>query len=407
MRILIVCQYFWPEPFNITQISEGLAEQGHDITVLTGIPNYPQGKFYEGYKPFKPLHESKGSIKIIRLPIISRGSSKGLRLALNYFSYILSGCLLGPWLCRGNYDVIYVYGLSPLLQALPAILLKKLKRIPLVLNVQDLWPESLSATGVVPAESWITKAVAKVVRFIYRRCDKILVQSRGFIRSVETHGADLAKILYFPNFVSDFYQPLTVSDSAPERALLPQGFIVIFAGNIGVAQDFPTVLAAAKQLQAYSDIHFVVLGDGRQKAAVLDQIQSEGLTQVHLLGRFPETQMPQFFALSNVLLVSLADEPIFALTIPSKVQSYLACAKPIVAALNGEGATVIREAKAGVAVNSGDSAALADAIVMLYNMSAAERNALGANALAYSRINFNRTILMKQLTSVMDEVVQK
>jgi glycosyltransferase involved in cell wall biosynthesis len=115
---------------------------------------------------------------------------------------------------------------------------------------------------------------------------------------------------------------------------------VLFAGNIGVAQDFPTVLAAAKQLQAYSDIHFVILGDGRQKAAVLDQIQSEGLTQVHLLGRFPETQMPQFFALADVLLVSLADEPIFAVTIPSKVQSYLACAKPIVAALNGEGATV-------------------------------------------------------------------
>lgn len=407
MHILIVSQYFWPESFSINQLAESLVEQGNQVTVLTAIPNYPQGQFYKNYGWFKPFREQWKGINIIRAPIISRGKSKGLRLVVNYVSYVLSACLLVPFLCRKKYDVIYVYGVSPITQVLPAMLVKCFKKTPIILNVQDLWPESLSATGVVNHDSWVIKIVGKLVRFIYKHCDKILVQSKGFIDSVKSYGASPDKIIYFPNAAPDLYQPVATSTNLSEKLLLPKGFVVLFAGNIGVAQDFPTVLAAAKQLQECANIQFVIVGDGRNKDYVAEQIQQKGLEKtVHLIGRFPETQMPNFFALADVLLVSLADQAIFALTIPSKVQSYLACGKPIVAALNGEGAKVIREADAGLTVNAGDAMGLASAILSLYNRPKEELIKLGEKGLQYSKKYFNRQDLMKQLLSIMREVVK-
>lgn len=407
MHVLIVSQYFWPEAFPINDVAAGLAAAGHKVTVLTGIPNYPEGKFYKGYHWFKPVRETRAGINIARVPLISRGKSKGLRLALNYLSYVVSGCLLAPFLCREKYDVMYVYGTSPITQALPALWLKWLRKIPVVLNVQDLWPESLSATGVVTADSWVVKWVGKLVQFIYSRCDKILVQSRSFVASIKQYKVSNDKLIYLPNFISGDFYPATVSEHASERKLLPTGFIVMFAGNLGVAQDLPAVIAAAEILKTHQDIHFVLLGDGRNKATLEALVADKGLNNVHFLGRYPAKQMPHFFALADALLMSLCDEPIFALTIPSKLQAYMACGRPILAMLNGEGANIVAEADAGLVIPAGDAAGLAKAVLLLQAMDADHREQFGQNALQYSRQHFDRDRLLQQLTVELEQSAQK
>jgi len=397
MHVLIVTQYFWPEDFRINDLALGLKERGHRVTVLTGKPNYPGGKYFPGYGFFSRVHEDYHGVTVKRVPLISRGTSKGLRLVLNYFSFAFLASLLAPWLCREKYDAILVYQLSPVTVALPALLLRRLKHTPVMLWVQDLWPESLSATGAIHSPR-ILERVDRLVRYIYERCDRILIQSRSFADSIQSKGVPADKLFYFPNSAESIYRPITLPPDAPEHAKLPDGFRVMFAGNIGAAQDFETILAAAEKLKAYPDIHWVILGDGRMRSWVDDQVKDRGLSgQVHLLGRFPLETMPRFFALADILLVTLRKEPIFAYTIPGKVQSYLACARPVVAALDGEGERVIKEAEAGIAVPSGDVDALASAVLRMYRLTPEARQAMGWHGRAYFERHFDRERLLDQL----------
>lgn len=397
MNILIVTQYFWPEDFRINDLALGLKDKGHQITVLTGQPNYPGGSFFSGYGFFRKWREHYEGIEVVRVPLIPRGKGGGLRLALNYLSFVFFASLLSPFRCRGKYDVIFVYEPSPVTVGLPALLLKKLKRAPVAFWVQDLWPESLSATGAVKS-AWILKLVERLVKFIYRGCDLILVQSKAFYDPIQKLGVEMARIEYFPNSAEALYKPVTLTNDAPERAAMPDGFRVMFAGNIGVAQDFETILAAAEKLKAYPDIHWVVLGDGRMAPWVKEQITQRGLSDtVHLLGRHPVEAMPRYFALADAMLVTLKREPIFALTIPAKVQSYLACGKPIVAALDGEGASVVTEARAGLTAPAESPDALAAAILEMYRMSESDRQAMGERGLQYFETHFERNMLLARL----------
>ncbi len=397
MHVLIVTQYFWPEDFRINDLALGLKERGHQVTVLTGKPNYPGGSFFPGYSFFSPAREDYHGVDVRRVPLIPRGNGKGLRLFLNYFSFAFLASLLASWFCREKYDVIFVFEPSPVTVGLPAIVLKAIKRIPILFWVQDLWPESLSSTGAVQSPQ-ILGWVDWLVRAIYSRCDKILMSSRAFAESIRQKNVPDDKLLYFPNSAEGLYFPLVVPGDAPERRLMPAGFKIMFAGNIGAAQDFETILAAAIQLKNYPDIHWVVLGDGRRKTWVEEQVKAHGLSaQVHLLGRFPLETMPRFFALADVLLVTLRKEPIFALTIPTKVQSYLACAKPLVAALDGEGGRVIEESGAGMAVPSGDVDALASAVLRMYRMLPEERQTMGRQGRVYYERHFDRELLLDQL----------
>lgn len=179
MRILIVTQYFWPESFRINDIALGLRDKGHKVTVLTGQPNYPAGSFFPGYGFFKKIREDYNGVDVVRVPLLPRGSGGGVRLVLNYLSFAFFASILAPFRCRSGYDVIFVYEPSPITVGLPALLLKKLKHAPIMFWVQDLWPESLSATGAVRS-AWVLKLVERLVRSIYRGCDVILVQSRAF-----------------------------------------------------------------------------------------------------------------------------------------------------------------------------------------------------------------------------------
>jgi glycosyltransferase involved in cell wall biosynthesis len=300
-----------------------------------------------------------------------------------------------------------VYEPSPVLVGLPAAVLRRLKRVPMLFWVQDLWPESLSATGAVTSPR-VLGAVAKVARFIYRRCDLVLVQSRGFVDRVVGVGAEPARVRYLANWAEAFYAPLELPPDAPERAEVPDGFRVMFAGNIGKAQSLETVVEAAKRLRDRPDLHWVIVGDGHQRPWLEAEVKAHGLENtVHLLGPRPVRSMPRYLALGDALLVTLRKDPIFELTIPTKLQSYLACGRPVVAALDGEGARVVREAGAGPTCAAEDPAALADAVRRLYEASAEERRRLGASGRAYFEAHFERERLVTRTEELMREAVRE
>jgi len=400
MKILIISQYFWPENFRINDLARGLIDKGHQVTVLTGQPNYPGGQFYPGYGFFKNFKQYHEGIKIIRVPLLPRGQGRSIRLFLNYISFALSGSILGPLLCRGHFDVIFVHEPSPITVGFPAIVLKIFKKAPIIFWVLDLWPESLSATGAVKSPI-ILDGVRRVVKFIYDRCDKILVQSRGFVSRIKELSIPSEKILYFPSWAEDLYQPLSRSHNY-EIPELPRGFLVMFAGNIGVAQDFPTLLGAAEKLKSHKNIHWIIIGDGRKFDWVKEEVLNRGLSQnVHLLGRYPLEKMPSFFSKADVLLVTLKRDPIMSLTIPGKIQSYLASGRPIIAAMDGEGAQIIREAGAGMACPAENIDGLAQAVFQMSQKSLDGLKIMGEKGHQYYKENFDRLSLFDKLESWM------
>lgn len=403
MRALVLSQYFWPEGFRINDVAKSLLDTGVELEVLTGKPNYPQGVIFDGYRSWGLQNEIQQGISINRIPLLSRGRG-GVQLALNYLSFIISGILFAPWMLRKKkFDVIFVYAPSPILQAIPAIFLGWLKGCPVVLWVQDLWPESLSATGYVKNRA-VLKLVEKVVRFIYRHVDLLLVQSRAFEAPVRALASD-TPIIYYPNSVDDAFS-VAAKDEPPAIPGLDNGFSVMFAGNIGAAQAVDVIVEAASLLKEYPDIHFVVLGDGSCRMQMLDAAQQRGLSNLHLPGRFPGETMPGFMQKASALLVTLADRPIFAATVPNKVQAYLASGRPIIACLNGEGARLVREAEAGLATPAEDARSLAATVLRLYNLSPGERQKMGENGRRYYQKHFDHQHLVDELIGHLRAVSQ-
>lgn len=402
MRILVISQYFWPEEFRINDVVRGLVERGHKVTVLTSLPNYPSGKFFSGYSWTGPYRDTHGNATVIRVPVLPRRKS-GLGLAFNYLSFVLSSCLLGPFQCRGQFDSIFVYQPSPVSVGVPARLLGWLKQAPILFWIQDLWPESLSATGAVRSPI-LLRMVDALVRWIYRGCALVLVQSEAFIKPVQGKGVDDKKIRYFPNSAESIYRPKSYR-SLWQGPVLPEGFRVMFAGNLGAAQSLETILAAATHLKKYSQIKWMIVGDGRKMTWVREEIGKRGLMDcVHLLGRHPIDSMPLWFAQADVMLVTLRRAPIFSMTIPAKLQSYLACGRPVIAALDGEGARVVSAAGAGIAVPADDPVALAAAVLDLSNITSEQLAAMGARGREYFESHFDRNLLLDRLEGWLQEV---
>lgn len=405
VRILIVTQYFWPENFRINDLAVGMTERGHHVTVLTGIPNYPNGRFFDGYGYLKKRRECFAGVNVIRMPIFARGSANGVRLILNYLSFAISSCVAALFL-RGRHDVIFVFQPSPITVGLPARVIKARTGAPILFWILDLWPQSLTAVGAVKSQA-LLRLIAALVRFIYKGCDRVLVQSRSFIPEVVKQGAVPEKVRYFPSWAEEVYRPqaAVAKEGLPP---LPNGFRVMFAGNIGVAQDFETLLAVAERLRTRPDIHWVILGEGRMSGWVHEEVAKHGLSrQVHLLGQHPVEKMPAFFAAADVMLVSLKRAPNFALTIPGKVQSYLACGRPIVAMLDGEGARVIEESGAGLVCPAEDADGLADTILTMADMPKDQREEMGRKGRRYFEANFARSMLFDRLETWMAETIEE
>lgn len=402
MKILVVSQYFWPENFRINDLVVGLTARGHEVTVLTGTPNYPEGMLNPAYAERPETFSEYNDAEIVRVPMWLRGKT-GLSLVINYVSFAISASVFGLWLLRGKYfDVIYAFQPSPVTVGIPAIVAKYLKRAPLVFWVLDIWPETLSAIGVVRSKLLLWP-LTLLVRFIYRHCDVIYAQSRSFVGKIGENCDDKQKIVYFPNWAEAIFQDQEIEPTP----LIPNfdGLSIMFAGNLGEGQDFPAIIAAAAKLAGRPDIRWLIVGDGRMRPWIEEQVASLGLQErVILLGQHPLSSMPNFFVHADVLLVTLKDTPIFAMTVPGKLQSYLAFGKPVLAMVNGESAMVIRDAGAGIVVAAGDSSGLAEGACQMADMSLEDREALGQSARSYYNREFDREKLFDRLEEQLSQL---
>jgi glycosyltransferase involved in cell wall biosynthesis len=401
MRILVLSQYFWPESFIVNDIVRTLNEQGHEVVVATGKPNYPDGKVFDGYRAWGTQREFYlNKVEVVRVPLWPRGEGGAKNLILNYLSFVLAGLACFPWLLRKHkFDAIFVFAPSPVTQAIPAILLKWLKRAKLAIWVQDLWPESLKATGFVRSP-YLLRAVGWMVKGIYRCCDTLLVQSQAFIEPVARY-ADRSKIVYYPNSIDVRMSVAAVPLPEELSLLLENHFCVVFAGNLGTAQALETVVQAAVHLRDDRQIRLLLVGSGSRLAWLKAQQQALGLDNLVLPGRFPVEAMPGIFERSSALLVSLSDEEIFAQTIPSKIQAYLAAGRPIIASMNGEGARVVCEARAGLTSPAEQVLALVTNIRRMKNLSQAERSDMGRAARQYFDAHFDMNYQVSVLTGLL------
>jgi colanic acid biosynthesis glycosyl transferase WcaI len=403
MKILVVSQYFYPESFRINDVCLGLIEKGHEVTVFTGLPNYPEGSFFEGYSYQGPYHENLGKIKIIRTPLIPRGKNKSLRLILNYFSYFFCATILAPFVVRGRFDKIFVYQVSPVTVAIPALFLKFLKKAPLILWVNDLWPESLEATGTVKNKK-ILNLVGILVSLIYKNSNKIFITSKGFTDQILRLGGSIDQITYFPQWAEELFSR-KIDPSFEDNNIPKDGFKVMFAGNIGSSQDFETIIKAAIILKEHKEIHFLILGDGLMKDWALEEVRKNKLEKTfHFLGRRPLNLMPEYYSKAQVMLMSLSSNFLFSITVPAKLQSYLASQKPIIASMDGEGANIVEEWKAGIAVKASEPKLLADAILKMSKLSPLELELMGQNALECSKKQFDRDALLNMLIRELESL---
>jgi glycosyltransferase involved in cell wall biosynthesis len=385
MKVLVATQHFWPETFRITEVVQSLRDAGCEVTVLTAQPNYPEGVVQKGYSAWSLRTEVRDGLTICRVPLIPRGNGSAKRLVLNYLSFILSASVFGPWLLRGrSFDVVLCYATSPIFQAVPAVWIARLKGARLATWVQDLWPETLRATGFVRNRALLA-AVAVGVRWLYRRNDLLLAQSHAFVPAVRAL-AGPTPVAYHPNPGELAFSRPPDEAACPLR--LEPGFNVLFTGNLGTVQALPTVLAAAELLKGEEDVRFVLVGSGRLSAWLAEEIARLGLRNVRLAGRFDPVHMPAILDQASAVLVSLVRDPIMSQTVPSKMQAYLAAARPIIACLDGEGARVALESGAGVACAAEDAKGLAAVVRGLRDLDPEARRRMGESGRAYYQKHF-------------------
>lgn len=380
-----------------------LVAQGCKVTVLTGQPNYPDGDIFPGYRALSVRREyHPAGFEVVRVPSHPRRRGRALDLVRNYMASIINMAVLGPWLLRGQqHDVVFVYATSPVLHAFSGWVMAKVQRAKLVTWVQDLWPESLQATGFI-RNRWILGCVGHVVSWVYRRSDLVLGQSEAFVRTIKPL-AGTTPVLYYPNPGETLFSVKSKPDELSELVLKP-GFNVVFAGNLGTVQSLDTILDAAEILLNRAEIRFVLVGSGSRLEWVREQVRVRALVNVELLGRHPVTAMPGLFKQSSALIVSLSASPIMDQTIPSKLQAYLAAGRPIIASMNGEGARVVQESGAGVACPASDGAALAQAVASLVDLSPEALAKMGEAAFRYYEQHFEPRMLSRRLIEMFREL---
>lgn len=402
LRVLLLTQYFWPESFRVNNLALGLRERGHTVEVHTGLPNYPEGRYFDGYGALGPFRDDFHGIPVVRSPLTPRGKGRAWQLALNYLSFAASATLRLTIPPKRGWDVVLVYQVSPVTAALPALALRALTGIPVAIWVQDLWPEVLTSTDTVHA-TWVVSLVGKLSRWIYRQCDLVLGQSRAFVERLVLGGVPVQRTAYLPNWAEDVYRPVNPPPSPKDD--WERGFSILFAGNLGRVQALDTALDAAALLQSEADLHWVFVGDGAMRGWMEQEVARRSLARVHFLGRRPTEEMPELFARASTMLVGLKADPIMAMTIPAKVQSYLASARPVLASMDGEGARAVEESGAGFASPAGDADALAANVLRMRSLSPAERSARGRAGRDYCSRWFDRKACLDEAERLLVQVV--
>ena len=398
-HLLVVSQCFYPERFRINDICCELVKRGYQVTVLTGIPNYPEGKFYKGYSWFKGRKERWNGIEIIRIPLIARGKSC-VGLVCNYFSFVLSGFFWSLF-TRVKADRVFTFETSPMTQALISVWYSKRRKIPHDIYVQDLWPENVEiVTGI--KNRMIIGPIDRMVDYIYRWSEKILVTSPSFQKVIRARVGEPDKVIYWPQYGEEFGTPRerkAIADIPDDGA-----FKIVFAGNFGQAQGLQILpeTAAVLKRRNVQGVRFVLVGDGRYKETLLAKIREMNVAELFtIVDRQPPERIPEMLAACDAAFISFMNDPLFEKTIPAKLQTYLACAMPIIASAAGETERIIREAGCGVCCPQGDPEALADSILAFKDDVLLPR--LAENARKYFLKHFQKKNLMDQL---VNEILQ-
>ncbi|UUX35246.1 glycosyltransferase family 4 protein [Fundicoccus culcitae] len=400
-HILVYSQYFYPEQFRINDICIELIKLGYKVSVVTGIPNYPQGKFYDGYNWKKNRFEQWNGIDIYRIPIIPRGK-KSIGLVLNYASFVLFAHLLRNKLPK-NVDLVFTYEVSPMTQALPAIWYAQKHKLKHYLYVMDLWPENiLAVTGI--KNQLIIKPIDKMVQYIYEKTSVILTSSKSFVKSINQRGISINKLKFWPQYAEDIYQEYSRDNTVVDSPVFTE-LSIAFAGNIGEAQGLEILPEVAYRLiKENIKVKFVLIGDGRSKANIISLIKKYEVERYFLLiDRQPAELIPYYLAKYDISLISLAPNEIFAKTIPAKVQSSMACGKPLIISADGEVQQLVKEAKCGLYSAAGDVEGLVNNIRKFIEMDIEEIKQMGRNSKDYYIKNFDRTMLMNQLVELIEK----
>lgn len=402
-RILIVGQHFWPESFRINDIADYLVEQNYEVDVLCGLPNYPKGEFIPGYGYFGKRHEAHNGIRIDRVLEIKRGNNSNIRIFLNYISYPFFSLFHIPKLFFRNYDHIFIYQLSPVMMALPGILLGKLKHIPTTMYVLDLWPENLYS--VLPVKNkYLRKIASKHSHWYYRNANQLIALSdsmRDILAVVSGKKPD--DIAVIPQACEEIYEKKLIDPAL--RARFSGTFNIVFTGNISPAQSFSTMLDAAEALleKGLYDIRWVIVGDGMSRKEVEKAVVERQLEKYFIFeGQRPISDMPKYADIASVLVGCLAKSDLLEVTIPAKVISYIAMGKPIVLAMDGEVRDLINVTiGCGFASPAGEARALADNLERIYNMPPYNRTKMGVQAQKYHKQHLSRGSLLGKMNNTI------
>ncbi|MEG0274248.1 MAG: glycosyltransferase family 4 protein, partial [Longicatena sp.] len=398
MKILVVCQHFYPENFRINDLCFELVKHGQEITVLTGLPNYPKGKVLKGYKGFKNRRQTVNGVKIERCSLVGRGNSLFM-MALNYFWFACFGSLKALRL-KGKFDLIYVYQLSPITMVWPAILMKKRKNIPLIIHCLDQWPISVT-TGPISKKSFIYKLLYNISVWTYKKADLITVSSKSFVDYFENELKITKKdkgLIYCPSYAESEYEQTEVVENSI--------FDIVFAGNIGPAQSCETIIECAKILKNNKDIKFHLVGDGLSRRDCENLAKKYQLKNVVFYGFHDISEMPRFYGLADCFVITMVDNQVVNSTLPAKLQSYMLAGKPIYGAIGGEVRKVVEEANCGVCVESGNAKGLATIISDSYK----EKKKLkkwGLNGLEYYKDHFEKELCIKKLENIFIAQIEK
>lgn len=404
MKILVVCQYYYPEPFRISDICETLVKIGHDVTVLTGLPNYPEGHILDEYRHGKKRNEVINGVRVIRSYEIGRGNSH-LRLFLNYASFVTSASLKAFFM-KDEFDVILVNQLSPVMMAIPAMVYKRKRQKKILFYCLDLWPDSLAAGGV-SEDSLIYKLFLNISKWIYNSADKILVTSSMFkdyfenVLSIKTDN-----IQHLPQYAEDLFVQRE-DETTTEIAVTSEDkkYNFVFAGNIGDMQSIDTIIKAANELRNYQNIQFHIVGDGSKSEECRNLAKSLGLKNVFFYGRRPVDEMPNFYSMADAMLITLKDNKTLSYTLPGKIQSYMAAGRPIIGAINGEARRVIEASKSGLCCNAEDHNALSELILTFCNYN--NKKQMAINAQMFYEEHYSKDKFIYSLENALKELEDK
>ena len=394
MKILVICQYYYPEPFRITDICEEWVKQGHSVTVVTGLPNYPMGEIYDGYKGKDKRDEAINGVNVHRCFEFPR--KKGaIRRFLNYYSFAWSAKKYVKKV-KEKFDVVFVNQLSPVLMAKPALAYKKKHGTKVLLYCLDLWPESLIAGGIKRG-SFLYKYYHKISKKIYQGVDQIAVTSQSFKKYFkEQFGIDEGKIAYVPQYAEKIFNADFCQKEANGQVDL------LFAGNVGKAQSVETIVRAAAETKDIRDLYWHIVGDGialEKCQALACELQVKNIL---FHGRKPLEEMPKFYQNADAMLVTLMKDELLSLTLPGKVQTYMAAGKPIIAAADGEVASVIKEAACGYCSNAEDAEGLAACVRNFFEKHPSKMERMfGKNAENFYAQNFDKIVFFERINELL------